>query len=51
MLLETGLLTLLSTAFATALGALIALPLTAMLLKLPAGDLWWMLALMTFTAS
>ena len=45
MLLETALLTLLSTVFATALGALIALPLAAKLLKLPAGDLWWLGAL------
>ena len=42
MLLETGLLTLLSTLFASALGALIALPLAATVLKLPAGDLWWL---------
>ncbi|GAA3965655.1 ABC transporter permease [Allohahella marinimesophila] len=45
MLLETGLLTLLATLFATALGALIALPLAAIALKLPAGDLWWLGAL------
>ncbi|WP_219858335.1 ABC transporter permease [Stutzerimonas azotifigens] len=45
MLLETGLLTVISTIFATALGSLIALPLAATLLKLPAGDLWWLGAL------
>lgn len=45
ILLETGLLTVISTVFATALGSLIALPLAAMLLKLPAGDLWWFGAL------
>ncbi|AOY87973.1 ABC transporter permease [Marinobacter salinus] len=42
MLLETGLLTFLATVFATALGALIALPVADLLLKLPAGDLWWL---------
>ncbi|WP_236744397.1 FtsX-like permease family protein [Marinobacter similis] len=42
MLLETGLLTFLATVFATALGALIALPLADLALKLPAGDLWWL---------
>ncbi len=42
MLLETGLLTVLATVFATALGALIALPVAATALKLPAGDLWWL---------
>ncbi|WP_166258552.1 ABC transporter permease [Marinobacter salicampi] len=42
MLLETGLLTLLATVFATALGALIALPVANLALKLPAGDLWWL---------
>jgi putative ABC transport system permease protein len=41
MLLETGLLTFLATVFATALGALIALPVADLALKLPAGDLWW----------
>jgi predicted lysophospholipase L1 biosynthesis ABC-type transport system permease subunit len=51
MLLETGLLTLLSTVFATALGALIALPLAGMLLKLPAGDLWWLGALVAGAVS
>ncbi|WP_339842608.1 FtsX-like permease family protein [uncultured Halopseudomonas sp.] len=51
MLLETGLLTLLSTLFATALGALIALPLAATLLKLPAGDLWWLGALVAAAVS
>ncbi|MGB1950062.1 MAG: ABC transporter permease [Marinobacter sp.] len=45
MLLETGLLTMLATVFATALGALIALPVAATALKLPAGDLWWLGAL------
>lgn len=42
MLLETGLLTLLATVFATGLGALIALPVADLALKLPAGDLWWL---------
>jgi putative ABC transport system permease protein len=51
MLLETGLLTLLSTVFATALGALIALPLASVLLKLPAGDLWWLGALVAGAVS
>ena len=51
MLLETGLLTLLSTVFATALGALIALPLAGILLKLPAGDLWWIGALVAGAVS
>jgi putative ABC transport system permease protein len=51
MLLETGLLTFISTLFATALGALIALPLAATLLKLPAGDLWWLGALVAGTVS
>ena len=51
MLLETGLLTSLSTVFATALGALIALPLASMLLKLPAGDLWWLGALVAGVVS
>ncbi|MGA6099128.1 ABC transporter permease [Stutzerimonas marianensis] len=45
MLLETGLLAVISTVFATALGSLIALPLAATLLKLPAGDFWWLGAL------
>jgi putative ABC transport system permease protein len=40
MLLETGLLTLLATVFATALGLLIALPVADLALKLPAADLW-----------
>ncbi|QIB51807.1 ABC transporter permease [Pseudomonas sp. OIL-1] len=51
MLLETGLLTFTSTLFATALGALIALPLAATLLKLPAGDLWWLGALVAGAVS
>lgn len=51
MLLETGLLTLLSSVFATALGALIALPLAATLLKLPAGDMWWLGALVAAAVS
>ncbi|PXX91636.1 ABC transporter permease [Marinobacter vulgaris] len=51
MLLETGLLTLLATVFATALGALIALPLADLALKLPAGDLWWLGALVAGTVS
>lgn len=45
MLLETGLLAVISTVFATALGSLVALPLAATLLKLPAGDIWWLGAL------
>ncbi|WP_421910655.1 ABC transporter permease [Marinobacter sp.] len=45
MLLETGLLTLLATMFATGLGSLIALPVADLALKLPAGDLWWVGAL------
>lgn len=45
MLLETGLLTLLATVFATGLGSLIALPVADLALKLPAGDLWWVGAL------
>jgi putative ABC transport system permease protein len=45
MLLETGLLTLLATVFATGLGLLIALPLADLALKLPAADLWWLGAL------
>lgn len=45
MLLETGLLTILATLFATGLGSLIALPLADLVLKLPAGDLWWIGAL------
>jgi putative ABC transport system permease protein len=45
MLLESGLLTLLATVFATGLGSLIALPLADLALKLPAGDLWWLGAL------
>jgi len=51
MLLETGLLTFLATVFATALGALIALPLASELLKLPAGDLWWIGALVAGAVS
>jgi putative ABC transport system permease protein len=51
MLLETGLLTFLATVFATALGALIALPLASILLKLPAGDLWWIGALVAGAVS
>ncbi|WP_223825417.1 ABC transporter permease [Halopseudomonas salina] len=51
MLLETGLLTFIATLFATALGALIALPLAATLLKLPAGDLWWLGALVAAAVS
>lgn len=51
MLLETGLLTLLATVFATALGSLIALPLAANVLKLPASDLWWLGALVAGTVS
>ncbi|WP_404363224.1 ABC transporter permease [Marinobacter sp.] len=51
MLLETGLLTLLATVFATALGSLIALPVAATALKLPAGGLWWMGALVAGTVS
>ena len=51
MLLETGLLTFLATIFATALGSLIALPVASVLLKLPAGDLWWLGALVAGTVS
>lgn len=51
MLLETGLLTLLATVFATALGLLIALPVADLALKLPAGDLWWIGALVAGTVS
>ncbi|MFO7704626.1 MAG: FtsX-like permease family protein [Halopseudomonas sp.] len=51
MLYETGLLTLISTLFASALGALIAMPLAATLLKLPAGDLWWLGALVAGAVS
>lgn len=51
MLLESGLLIFISTLFATALGALIALPLAARLLKLPAGDLWWLGALVAAAVS
>lgn len=51
MLLETGLLTLLATLFATGLGSLIALPVADMALKLPAGDLWWLGALVAGTVS
>jgi putative ABC transport system permease protein len=45
MLLETALLTFLATFFATALGALIALPVADLVLRLPAADLWWLGAL------
>lgn len=46
MLLETGLLTLLATVFATGLGSLIALPVADLALKLPAeicggSAHWW----------
>ncbi|SDS50805.1 putative ABC transport system permease protein [Halopseudomonas xinjiangensis] len=51
MLLESALLVFISTLFATLLGALIALPLAALLLKLPAGDLWWLGALVAGTVS
>jgi putative ABC transport system permease protein len=51
MLLETGLLTLLATAFATGLGSLIALPVADLALKLPAGDLWWLGALVAGVVS
>ena len=51
MLLETGLLTLLATVFATALGSLIALPVAALALKLPAGDMWWLGALVAGSVS
>ena len=51
MLLETGLLTFLATVFATALGSLIAVPVAAMALKLPAGDLWWIGALVAGAVS
>ena len=51
MLIETGLLTLLATVFATMLGAVIALPLATRLLKLPAGDLWWLGALVAGAVS
>jgi putative ABC transport system permease protein len=51
MLLETGLLTLLATVFATAIGSLIALPVADLALKLPAGDLWWTGALVAGTVS
>lgn len=51
MLLETGLLTLLATVFATGLGSLIALPVADLALKLPAGDLWWLGALVAGTVS
>ena len=51
MLLETGLLTFLATGFATALGALIALPVADLVLKLPAADLWWLGALVAGTVS
>ena len=51
MLLETGLLTFLATVFATALGSLIALPVADLALKLPAGDLWWIGALVAGAGS
>lgn len=51
MLLETGLLALLATVFATGLGALIALPVADLALKLPAGDLWWLGALVAGAVS
>lgn len=51
MLLETGLLTFLATVFATALGSLIALPVADLALKLPAGDLWWIGALVAGAVS
>ncbi|MCL7945429.1 FtsX-like permease family protein [Marinobacter sp. ATCH36] len=51
MLLETGLLTFLATVFATALGSLIALPVADIALKLPAGDLWWLGALVAGVVS
>ena len=51
MLLETGLLTLLATVFATGLGSLIALPVADLALKLPAGDLWWIGALVAGVVS
>jgi len=46
MLLETGLLTVLATVFATGLGSLIALPVADLALRLPAGDFLWLGALM-----
>jgi putative ABC transport system permease protein len=51
MLLETALLAVLATTFATALGSLIALPIADLALKLPAGDLWWLGALIAATVS
>lgn len=51
MLLETALLTFLATVFATALGSLIALPVADLALKLPAGDLWWIGALVAGVVS
>ncbi|MEE3169290.1 MAG: FtsX-like permease family protein, partial [Pseudomonadota bacterium] len=51
LLLETCLLTLLATVFATGLGALIALPLADQVLKLPAADLWWLGMLVAGTVS
>ncbi|WP_278367250.1 ABC transporter permease [Marinobacter salarius] len=51
MLLETGLLNFLATVFATALGSLIALPVADLALKLPAGDLWWIGALVAGVVS
>jgi putative ABC transport system permease protein len=51
MLLETGLLTVLATLFATGLGALIALPVAELALKLPAAGLWWLGALVAAAVS
>jgi putative ABC transport system permease protein len=51
MLLETGLLTLLATVFASGLGSMIALPVADLALKLPAGDSWWLGALVAGTVS
>ncbi|WP_067560745.1 ABC transporter permease [Halofilum ochraceum] len=51
MLLETGLLTVLATLFATGLGALIALPVAQLALKLPAAGLWWLGALVAAAVS
>jgi putative ABC transport system permease protein len=51
MLLETGLLTLLASLFATGLGLLIALPVADLVLRLPAGDAWWLGALVAVVVS
>lgn len=51
MLLETALLTLLASVFATALGALIALPLADLVLRLPAGGFIWLGALVAAVVS